>query len=133
MKYNIAANFTQYKNEVTRLSNNENEFIQGFPTRQQIYTRTEAGHSFPEFYGYVVDGIFQTQEEADAHAPNGTYNQPGNLKIRDVDGDGVITPDDRTYIGNPHPDFTTGLRLGLEYKGFDVAATFYASALGLIV
>ncbi len=127
LKYNIAANFTHYKNEVTKLSNNENEFIQGFPTRQQIYTRTEAGHSFPEYFGYVVDGIFQTQEEADAHPENGTYNQPGNLKIRDVDGDGVITPDDRTYIGTPHPDFTSGLRMGLEFKGFDLAATFYAS------
>ncbi|MDF9796437.1 TonB-linked SusC/RagA family outer membrane protein [Catalinimonas alkaloidigena] len=127
LQFNIATNFSHYKNEVTQLSNAEDEFIQGFPTRQQIYTRTEAGHAFPEFYGYVVDGIFQTEEEADSHATNGTYNQPGNLKIRDVDGDGVITPDDRTYIGSPHPDFTAGLRLGLEFKGFDLAATLYSS------
>ncbi|GAB3648591.1 TonB-dependent receptor [Echinicola sediminis] len=127
LSYNLGANFTHYKNEVKQLSNNSSEFIQGFPVRQSIYTRTEAGRSFPEYFGYVVDGIFQTQEEADAHPVNGTYNAPGNLKIRDVDGDGVITPDDRTYIGNPHPDFTAGLRAGLAYKGFDLAATFYAT------
>lgn len=126
-KLNVSGTFTAYKNEVTKLSNNENEFLQGFPTRQQIYTRTEAGHSFPEYYGYVVDGIFQTQEEADAHAVNGDYNQPGNLIIRDVDGDGEITPDDRTYIGNPHPDFTTGLRLGMQFGNVDFSATLYAS------
>ncbi|SHJ09159.1 SusC/RagA family TonB-linked outer membrane protein [Pseudozobellia thermophila] len=126
-KLNVSGTFTAYKNEVTKLSNNENEFLQGFPTRQQIYTRTEAGHSFPEYYGYVVDGIFQTQAEADAHAVNGDYNQPGNLIIRDVDGDGEITPDDRTYIGNPHPDFTTGLRLGMEFGNVDFSATLYAS------
>ncbi len=127
LKFNISTNFTRYVNEVTKLTNNENEFIQGFPTRQQIYTRTEAGHSFPEYYGYIVDGIFQTQEQADNHATNGTYNEPGNLIIRDVNGDGEITPDDRDYIGNPHPDFTAGLRLGVEYMGFDLAGTFYAS------
>ncbi|MGD1893540.1 MAG: SusC/RagA family TonB-linked outer membrane protein [Cyclobacteriaceae bacterium] len=127
LKYNISANFTQYRNEVTKLSDNENEFIQGTATRGQVYTRTEVGRSFPEYFGYVIDGIFQTQEQADAHPTNGTYNQPGNLIVRDVDGDGVITQDDRTYIGNPHPDFTAGLRAGLEYRGFDLSATFYAS------
>jgi len=125
--YSVSTNFSHYRNEVTKLSNSEDEFIQGFPTRQQIYTRTEEGRAFPEFFGYVVDGIFQTQEQADAHPTNGDYNQPGNLIIRDVNEDGQISPEDRTYIGSPHPDFTAGLRLGLDYKGFDLAATFYAS------
>ncbi|SFF68333.1 TonB-linked outer membrane protein, SusC/RagA family [Salegentibacter agarivorans] len=127
LQYNLSGTFTAYKNEVTKLSNNENEFIQGFPVRQQVYTRTEVGRAFPEYYGYIVDGIFQTQEEAEAHPTNGTYNEPGNLKIRDVNEDGVISPEDRTYIGSPHPDFTTGLRMGLQFKNFDFAATFYAS------
>ncbi|WP_339714320.1 TonB-dependent receptor [uncultured Kriegella sp.] len=123
----MSTTFTAYKNEVTSLSSNENEFLQGFPTRQQIYTRTEAGRSFPEYFGYVVDGIFQTQAEADAHATNGAYNEPGHLKIRDVNGDGEITPEDRTYIGNPHPDFTAGFRLGMGFGNVDVSATLYAS------
>ncbi|MEM6800071.1 MAG: TonB-dependent receptor [Bacteroidota bacterium] len=124
--FNLAATFSTYQNEITELSGVENEFLPGRDLRGQTYTRAQTGHSFPEFFGYVVDGIFQSEEEASNHAPNGTYNEPGNLKIRDVNGDGVITPEDRTFIGNPNPDFTAGFRFGFDYKGFDLSATFYA-------
>lgn len=127
LRFNVATTFTTYKNEITELSGIENDFLPGRELRGQVYTRAQAGHSFPEFFGYVIDGIFQTQAEADAHPENGTYNQAGNLIVRDVNGDGVIDPDDRTFIGNPNPDFTAGLRLGLDYKGFDLTGTFYAS------
>ena len=127
LKYNVALTFSRYTNVVTKLSDNEDEVLLGSSLRGATYTQTEAGRSFPEFYGFVIDGIFQTSAEAEAHATNGTYNRPGNLIVRDIDGDGVITPDDRTYLGNPHPDFTSGLRASLEYGGFDLAATFYAS------
>ncbi|MDN5217101.1 SusC/RagA family TonB-linked outer membrane protein [Fulvivirgaceae bacterium BMA12] len=127
LTYHVAATFSTFTNEITGLSNTDGEFIAGNDVRGQIYTRAEVGSSFPEFFGYVVDGIFQTQEQADAHAVNGTYNQPGNLIVRDIDGDGTITPEDRTFIGSPLPDFTTGLNLGIQFKGFDVSATFYAS------
>ncbi len=126
-KYNVSGTFTTFSNEVTKLSGTDGEFISGNAVRGQVYTRAEVGTSFPEFYGYVIDGIFQTQEQADAHPTNGTYNQPGNLIVRDVNGDGVIDPSDRTYIGSPLPDFTAGLSLGLEFKGFDFSASFYAS------
>ncbi len=131
-KYSVGANISTYKNEVTRLSSNGADFVVGLNDnnenyRGQTYTRAENGHAFPEFYGYIVDGIFQTQAEADAHPVNGTYNEPGNYIIKDVDGDGEITPDDRTWIGNPHPDFTAGLNLGMEYKNFDLTAIWYAS------
>ncbi|MEM1122366.1 MAG: SusC/RagA family TonB-linked outer membrane protein, partial [Bacteroidota bacterium] len=125
--FNVAATFTRYTNEITELSGIENAFLPGRDLRGQVYTRAQTGRSFPEFYGYVVDGIFQNQAEVDAHPANGDYNEPGNLKIRDVNGDGVITPDDRTFIGNPNPDFIAGLRLGFDYKGFDFSATLYAS------
>lgn len=127
LRYNVALTFSHYKNEITKLSDTEGEFITGDEVRGQVYTRAEVGTSFPQFFGYVVDGIFQTPGEADAHPENGTYNQPGNLIINDVDGDGVITPDDRTYIGSPHPDFIAGLNLGVELMGFDLSATLYAS------
>jgi hypothetical protein len=92
------------------------------------YTRATVGTAFPEFYGYIVDGIFQTQAEADAHATFGTYNAPGHYKYRDLNNDGEISPDDdRTYIGSPHPDFTGGLNLDLAYKGFDLNMFFYGS------
>ncbi|MGQ1785215.1 TonB-dependent receptor [Saccharicrinis sp. GN24d3] len=137
LSFNATATVSHYKNEVEKLSGNEDEFIQGTDLRGQIYTRTEPGRAFPEYYGYIIDGIFQTQAEADAHPVNGTYNEPGNLIVRDIAGatdangnpipDGQITAADRTYIGSPHPDFTTSLRLGMNYKNFDFSASLYAS------
>ncbi|MFY0653513.1 MAG: TonB-dependent receptor [Cyclobacteriaceae bacterium] len=131
LQWNVSWTFSRYKNEVTKLTGKEDEPpILGSDLRGTQYNQIEVGHSFPEFYGYFVDGIFQTQAEADAHPDHMVvpgYNRPGNLITRDVNGDGEITTDDRAYIGNPHPDFTTGLRAGAEYKGFDFAFTFYAS------
>ena len=74
-----------------------------------------------------MDGIFQDQAEVDKHATYGSYNAPGRFKYRDVDGNGIINNSDRTYIGNPHPDFTSGLFGSLQYKQFDLSATFFAS------
>lgn len=137
LSYNVSGTVSHYKNEVLKLSGNVDEYIAGSDLRGQTYTRTEIGHAFPEYFGYIIDGIFQTQPEADAHATNGSYNQPGNLKVRDIAGafdadgnpipDGKITPDDRTYIGSPHPDFTASMRVGIDFKGFDFSASFYAS------
>ncbi len=133
LKYNIAATFSHYKNEILRLSRDENRVINAGELRQMVYTRFTKGSSFPEFYGYIVDGIFQTQAEADAHADFGSYNKPGHFKFRDIAGgadggpDGEITADDRTFIGSPHPDFTAGLNIDLTYKNFDLNMFFYGS------
>ena len=102
-------------------------FTQVLPIREMIYTRTQSGRAFPEFFGYVVEGIFQTQAEVDAWPAFGTYNKPGHFKYKDVNGDGVINASDRTYIGSPHPDFTAGFSLNLDYKGIFVSTTLYAS------
>lgn len=126
-KYQIGLVLSHYRNTVVKLSDNDSEAIIGPAIRDQRYTRAEIGTSFPEFFGYQVDGIFQTQEEADAHAPFGAYNKAGRFKFRDVNGDGIIDDQDRTYIGNPHPDFTTGLNSTFEYRNFDAAVSFYAS------
>lgn len=129
--YNVGLNFSHYKNEIVKLSDNVDEVIFGGDFRQMVYTRAEVGTSFPEFYGYQVEGIFQSDTEADAHPPafgsDGTYNEAGHFKYKDVNEDGVIDADDRTYIGSPHPDFTAGLTIDLGYKGFDISAFFYSS------
>ena len=131
LSFNVGLNISHYQNEIEKLTGEEDEFIQGNNFRQMYYTRAQTGTAFPEFYGYVVEGIFQTQAEADAHpqafGEGGTYNEPGHFKYKDVNGDGVITGDDRTYIGSPHPDFTAGLNLNLQYKGFFMTARFYSS------
>jgi TonB-linked SusC/RagA family outer membrane protein len=128
--------FSHYKNELTKLTDVEADFYQGSAYREKYYTRTQTGHAFPEFFGYVVEGIFQSDEEAAAWAPafgaNGTYNQAGHFKYKDVSGpdgtpDNVIDSYDRTYIGSPHPDFTAGLSLNLGYKGLTLMTTLYAS------
>ena len=129
LRYSISLNVTHYKNEIIRLSGNELEFLEGNDLRQSRYTRTEKGRAFPEFYGYIVDGIFQTQAEVDAHATFGSYNEVGRYKFRDISGpdgvpDGRITADDRTYIGSPHPDFAGGMNFNVEYKGFDLNGMF---------
>lgn len=131
LKYNVDLNISHYKNEIVSLSGKDTEFLQGSAFREQYYTRSQRGTAFPEFFGYIVDGIFQTQAEADAwpkaFGAAGTYNKPGHYKYRDFNGDGFISELDRTYIGSPHPDFTSGLNFSATYKGFELIALFYSS------
>jgi len=72
------------------------------------------------FYGYVFDGLFNSEQEL-AEGPEGPTNWLGGRKYRDLNGDGVIdATNDRTIIGNPHPDFYGGLRNTFSYKGFQL-------------
>jgi TonB-linked SusC/RagA family outer membrane protein len=128
---------SHYKNELTKLTDVSSDFYEGSAYREKRYTRAMTGHAFPEFYGYIVDGIFQTAEEVAAAPPafgqTGTYNAPGFFKYRDVDGNGFIDANDRTFIGSPHPDFTAGLSINLGYKGFSLSTTLYATVGNEIV
>ncbi len=142
-RYNLKATISAYKNEVTKLGGEADDYFTGQFERQKEYTRVAVGHAFPEFFGYEVDGIFQTESEAagwpTAIGADGTYNQPGHFKFVDqltvdTDGDGVpdakdgvITSADRTFIGSPHPDFTGGLNIDLGYGNFDLNMFFYGS------
>ncbi|MDZ7719481.1 MAG: SusC/RagA family TonB-linked outer membrane protein [Balneolaceae bacterium] len=128
LQYGFSFNISRYKNEINQLSSQAEEVLRESSFRENFYTQAETGTQFPEFYGYVVDGIFQTQAEADSHPEAfGGYNEEGRFKYRDVNGDGVINADDRTYIGDPHPDFTAGLTLSFDYKGFSASTLLYAS------
>ncbi len=102
--------------------------------------RNQLGYSISSFYGYDVIGLFQSQAEIDA-APvqegvtstqkaaeinakdpeaNAVPNGVGRFRYRDVNGDGQITADDRTYLGSPVPKFSAGLAFTLKYKNFDL-------------
>lgn len=82
--------------------------------------RSEAGQPIAQFYGYIFEGLYKDQADVEnspiAEAEGSTV---GTAKMRDVNGDGVITPDDRTLIGNPNPDFIFGMTNSLSYKNFD--------------
>jgi TonB-linked SusC/RagA family outer membrane protein len=125
--------FSTYKNEVTVIDPlNEGAFITGPGLRTPPVTRSQKGRPISAYYGYIVDGIFQTPEEAAAAPSFPGYNDAevvidgqkqkgvGKFRYRDVNGDGQITVDDQTFIGSPHPDFTYGLNLSLGYKGFEL-------------
>ena len=81
-----------------------------------------AGYPIGYFYGYKVAGVYQNQAEIDASPVNTLATvTPGDLKFADVNGDGKITPDDRTKIGDPTPDVTYGISLGLSYKNWELS------------
>jgi len=121
--YTISANFSMYDNEVISLSDNTNEVLIGDNRRNFNYTRSIAGQPISSFFGLIVDG-FTTAADVGSGEFDAYYDRPGRYKYRDLDGDGLITDDDRTFIGNPHPDFTYGLNLGLQYKNFDLSIFF---------
>lgn len=82
------------------------------------FNRSVVGHHIGEFYGYVFDGIYRTQEEYNKQ-PKYATSVVGSARMRDVNGDGVITPDDRTLIGNPNPKYIFGITNTLRYQNFD--------------
>jgi TonB-linked SusC/RagA family outer membrane protein len=119
---------THYKNKLVKISNNPNEIIY-HNERQVDYSAATIGHAFPEFYGYIVEGIFQNAADTTGAPPSfgPFYNKPGHFKYKDVNKDGKISSDDRTFIGSPHPKFTGGLNIDLAYAGFDLNLFLYGS------
>ncbi|MEG1160657.1 TonB-dependent receptor [Bacteroides sp.] len=116
--YSVSANLTTINNKVKSLVQEGYSIIAG--DKSQSYT--EAGYPIGFFYGYKVDGIYQNQAEISASPTNTLATvTPGDLKFADVNGDGKITPADRTKIGDPTPDVTYGMSLGLSYKNWDLA------------
>ncbi len=115
--WNISANLTTLKNEVTKLGKDDEPVL-------RYMSRTAVGHSMGELYGWDMIGIFQTEEEIDAHATQQNA-QPGDVKFRDVNEDGIINDDDRIYMGNAFPTLTGGLNFSCDYKGFDFSLFLY--------
>ncbi len=131
LKFNVNYNVTTLTNEVLAV-NNGTGFIEGggFGVGQLAPSRMQVGRPIGYFYGYQTDGIFQNFSEVEAHPSQlalGAAAQPGDLRYRDLNGDGVINTDDRTDIGDPIPDFTMGFNLRLEYKNIDFLAYTFAS------
>lgn len=121
----VGANVSYLKNKLISYGNAQGwanlDSFQGTGT----ITRAQNGLPFPYFYGYKTDGVLQNQAEADAYNTlYGTSLVPGDVRFVDVDGNGVITEDDRTKIGKGMPDWTFGFNINLNWKGFDFNAFF---------
>jgi len=121
--YSISGNLTTNDNEVISLGENPNPIITGFFGAQTH--RTTVGLPIGHFFGYETDGIYQTQAEVDAALPDVSGSpSPGDIRFVDVDGDGSITPADRTFLGNSTPRTFFGINLGADYKGLDISLFF---------
>jgi len=129
--YHVSGNLSTYRNNVESLGSGKNIPGTGTHLNYFTYTMTEVGQPIGYYYGYKTDGVFQTQQEVDSYVNNGTKIMPsaqaGDLRFVDINSDGKLDDEDRTMVGNPHPDFTFGLTLGAEYKNFDFTAFFQGS------
>lgn len=123
-RFSIKGNASYLKNKLNNIGNDTGFINYGISQFSDGGTRAENGQPFPFFYGYKTDGVFQNMEEVNAYVnANGELIQPdaapGDLRFVDVNGDGQITSDDRTKIGKGTPDWTFGLNLNADWKGFD--------------
>ncbi len=123
--FNGSAVFTTYNNEITGIAEGVDFFDWG-GSRIGGFVRNEVGYPLSSFYGYEVQGIFQTAAEV-SEAPTQDGAEAGFFRYRDIDGSGEIDPLDRSYIGNPNPDFTYGLNLGVTFKNFDLSTFLFGS------
>ena len=140
-KYSISGNAAIVKNEVTDLGSSA-ALISMIPYDNVLIDlqgklgniiRSEVGHPYGQFYGYKTDGIFQNRSEIENYKNSKGQvimpdAQPGDMKFKDLNDDGVIDANDMTYIGNPIPKVTFGINLNAEWKNFDVSMLFTGMA-----
>ncbi len=146
--YNIGLNLSTYKNEVVKLNEAVGaRFWGGGDSRLGALTLTELGRPVSVFYGYNIIGFYESEEDVAAYKgttgtrqgqtvlPLGVGSDAalksnlwvGKYKYEDVNGDGFINASDQKVLGSPHPDFTGSANFGLNYRNFDLSASFYFS------
>ena len=120
-KWTTDFNFSTVNNEVMKLGPSGDPIFGASSANQRHITKI--GESVGSFYGYQTDGIYQNQAEIDnsglVDQVAGGDNRPGDFKWVDVNGDGIINPDDKTVIGNYLPDFTYGMSNRFEYRDLE--------------
>lgn len=118
--YSISANAAVIRNEVLEL---DGAFLNGRIDNGVWATKTEKGHPIGSFYLYEMEGIFQNSADIITHAFQGNNIEPGDIKYKDQNNDGIIDADDRAHVGKPIPNLVLGVNLGMNYKKFDL--TFF--------
>lgn len=133
--YTISANASYLKNELIKLGNASGEATYETAGASGVgsFIKGQNGYVWPYFYGYKTNGLFQTQAEIDSYVnKDGEKLQakasPGDVRFVDHNNDGAIDDLDKTKIGKGMPDWTFGLSLGAEYKGFDLNVFFQGTA-----
>lgn len=132
--FDVGFNLSWIRNKVTSLGTG-NEPIWGDRLDEgsiaNAVTKTAVGHPIGSFYGFVTDGLFQTSEEVRASAQyepgkmdSEQTTRVGDFRFKDLNGDGRITDEDRTYLGSPLPDFVFGVPLNFRYSGFELSIFF---------
>lgn len=122
--YSVGVNASYNQNRMVKIGNEEGVLNGATWSVAGLVTRAEVGLPIGYFWGYKTDGIFQNMTEIYQHiGSTGEVLQPrakpGDVRFVDVNGDGIISPDDRTMIGNPTPDWTFGMNASFEFRQFD--------------
>jgi TonB-linked SusC/RagA family outer membrane protein len=125
-RWNASANASFVTNEVTRLAEGVSNIEAG---KDQDFgdgniTNTAVGQPIQAFYGWVVEGIFQSAEEVSKHATQVAATSAGDIKFKDLDGNGVINDNDRQFLGSFIPKASYALNLGANYRNLDFSVFF---------
>lgn len=134
-KWNLWANVSKAESTVRSLSDNLDQILLASvsPPFSEQLTRLAPDLPLYHFFGYVMEGVYVDDQEVidqlgddnlatNPNASAGLQFQGGDVRFRDINGDGDITDADRTVIGDPNPDFTYAINLSASYKGFDASA-----------
>lgn len=137
-KWTTNFNISFNKSKITGLSGDQDFLVTGiqYPTIKNLYI-ARIGQPLSQMYGYVYDGVYQYEDFNEVSPgvfvlkdgiPNNTEERnsikPGDMKLRDINGDGKVSPEDQTVIGNGLPIHTGGFTNNFEYKGFDLNVFF---------
>ncbi|WP_127126914.1 SusC/RagA family TonB-linked outer membrane protein [Pseudoflavitalea rhizosphaerae] len=126
-EWNTSFNVSYNQNRIMSLNDSIPLYTNNIGLNQVLAVQHAGGYPVNEFYGFVTSGIFQNQKEVDDWAvqvPGSDANNrtsPGDVKFRDLNNDGKIDDDDRTFIGNPNPSFIFAMNNNFAYKGFDLS------------
>lgn len=138
LKFSGSLNFTTYRNTIVKVANGTSYFdLDGRDFDGQNIIRNAVGQSVSSFFGYKIVGFWNSEDEisqaneaaqkstGDDDAIYQTDMAVGRFKYQDTNGDGLITADDRTFLGNPNPKFSYGINLALTYKQLDFSLFLY--------
>ncbi|WP_266202733.1 SusC/RagA family TonB-linked outer membrane protein [Pontibacter kalidii] len=115
LTYQVTGNVSDVKNEIVDLGGRE--YIAG----SRI---TKEGYAYNSYYGYIAEGLFQSEDEIASAPLHYANTKPGDIRYRDINGDDKIDANDRAVLGNYFPRYEYSLNLSAQYKGFDVTAFF---------